>query len=138
MKQITYAAQFKGGAAPADPSNPAVLKVNAKSDGSPLTISGGSQKAATFESTVRMTSEAAFDEDGKIGFGDGSSVNFSTVNEGTVTPSGIEGVTAGAVIWKIDGGEGALAGATGFITSNFFFNMQGEVTDNQVGVIFLP
>lgn len=138
MKQITYAAQFKGGAVPVDESNPGVLKVNAKAEGSPLAISGSNHQATTFESNVRMTSEAAFDEDGKIGFGDGSSIRFSTVNEGAVAPSGAEGVTAGAVIWKIDGGEGALAGATGYITSNFFFNMQGEVTDNQVGVIFLP
>lgn len=137
MKQLTYAAQFKGGAAPVDESNPGVLKVNAKSDGSPLSI-GGKTEATTFESTVRMTSEAAFDEDGKIGFGGGNAIRFSTVNAGSVAPSGIEGVTAGAVIWKIDGGEGELAGATGYITSNFFFNMEGEVTDNQVGVIFLP
>jgi hypothetical protein len=45
---------------------------------------------------------------------------------------------AGAIIWRIDEGQGPLAAATGYITSNFTVNALGEVVDNQVGVIFVP
>lgn len=140
MKQLTYAMQFKGSAAPKDAANPGVLgvKANGKSVGSALAGSLVDAAKADFDSTVRMMEEGTFDEDGTISFGNGNSLRFSTLNKGHVAPSPEPGVTAGAIIWKIDGGEGQFAGASGLITSNFFFNEAGEVTDNQFGVIFAP
>jgi hypothetical protein len=41
-------------------------------------------------------------------------------------------------MWRIDGGEGQFAGATGLITSNFFVGADLTVTDHHVGVILLP
>ncbi len=140
MKQLTYAMQFKGSAAPTDAANPGVLgvKANGKSVGSALAGSLVEAGKADFDSTVRMMEEGSFDEDGTISFGNGNSLRFSTLDKGHVAPSPEPGVTAGAIIWKIDGGEGQFAGASGLITSNFFFNEAGEVTDNQFGVIFAP
>lgn len=140
MKQLTYAMQFKGSAAPKDAANPGVLgvKANGKSVGSALAGSLVEAGKADFDSTVRMMEEGSFDEDGTISFGNGDSLRFSTLDKGHVAPSPEPGVTAGAIIWKIDGGEGQFAGASGLITSNFFFNEAGEVTDNQFGVIFAP
>jgi hypothetical protein len=141
--------QFKGSAAPEDQSNPGVLRVQASAQSSVIrsaigmhglttNLEGAAGSTAKFESQVRMGEAGAFDEDGVISFGDGNCVRFVTVNEGHVEPSPEPGLTAGAVIWRIEGGEGQFAGASGFITSNFWFNMQGEVTDNQFGVIFVP
>ena len=140
MRQLVYAMQFLGSAAPKDEANPGVLGVQAKgkSVGGALAGSMVDATKADFDSTVRMMEEGAFDEDGTISFGGGNSLRFSTLNKGHVAPSQAPGVTAGAIIWKIDGGEGQFAGATGLITSNFFFNEAGEVTDNQFGVIFTP
>jgi hypothetical protein len=65
-------------------------------------------------------------------------VRFVTVQEGHVESSGEPGLMAGAVVWRVQGGEGQFAGASGFSTSNYYFNRAGEVTDNQFGVIFVP
>jgi hypothetical protein len=148
MKQLVYSMQFNGNAAPEDDKNPAVLKVKAngistargslKGTGALAGKIGQVEEDATFVSTVRMKDDGTFDEDGTISFGAGNSVRFKTLDRGHAAPSPEPGVTAGAVIWQIEGGEGQFAGASGLITSNFYFNMEGEVTDNQFGVIFAP
>lgn len=145
MKRILYALQFTGSAAP-DASG--VLKVTARAQSASVrttvgadldaVIEPGSGGAAEFESDVTMMGDTAFDEKGTIRFGDAGSLRFTTVGRGTVGASPEEGVTAGAVIWKVEGGDGKLSGVSGLITSNFFFNMASEVTDNQVGVLYLP
>ncbi|MBV8818796.1 MAG: hypothetical protein JO022_10605 [Acidobacteriaceae bacterium] len=43
----------------------------------------------------------------------------------------------GAVIWKVDGGEGQFEKASGYITSNFSVNAEGDVVDYHMGSIFL-
>ncbi len=40
--------------------------------------------------------------------------------------------------WRIEGGEGQFAGASGLITSNFFVGGTLAVTDHHFGVILLP
>jgi len=147
MKQLVYGIQFSGNAAPEDP-NPAVLKVKANGHSTVLgTIKGTGALAgkigqidedATFASTVQMLADGAFEEDGTISFGKGDSLRFRSLGKGHVAPSPMPDITYGAVIWQIEGGEGKLQGATGLITSNFYFNAAGEVTDNQFGVIFAP
>lgn len=145
MKSVLYALQFKGSAAP-DASGVLKVKGTAPSGSIRTTISNdlsaviepGSGGAAEFESDVTMMGDTAFNETGTIRFGPAGSLRFSTVGRGTVGPSPEEGVSAGAVIWKVEGGEGALDGVSGLITSNFFFNTAGEVTDNQIGVLYLP
>jgi hypothetical protein len=44
---------------------------------------------------------------------------------------------SGAVMWRVDGGDGQFAGASGYITSNFTMDEAGHVTDNQFGVIYV-
>jgi hypothetical protein len=78
-------------------------------------------------------------ESGIIVFGEGTHrLYFSTKGYGHLGPSAEDGLSAGAVIWQIDQGEGAFAGATGIITSNFTVSAQGEVVDNQFGMLFIP
>ena len=40
--------------------------------------------------------------------------------------------------WRVEGGEGQFAGASGLITSNFFVGEDLAVTDHHLGVLFLP
>ncbi len=147
MPELTYSLQFKGAAAPKE-GNPAVLNVRATAPGRAVRclvgatgLTSSSEPAggdeAVFESEVSMTGPGTFDETGRITFGSGNVLRFSNVAPGHVAPAAESGINAGAVIWKIDGGEGQFAGASGLITSNFFFGATGEVTDNQTGVIFL-
>ena len=43
----------------------------------------------------------------------------------------------GAVIHRVEGGEGQFAESAGLITSNFLLSDTGEVTENHLGLIFV-
>ena len=148
MKQIYYTLQFTGGAAPKAGATGVMKATTSASscsmttaigpegvNGTLQTIAGGT---ATFESEVTLKSESSFDESGTIRFGSGNSaLRFSTVGQGFMGPSANPKLQHGSVMWRVDGGEGQFAGATGLITSNFTLSDKGEVTDNHFGIIFV-
>ncbi len=148
MPQIVYAMQFRGQAAPTSGSPPTMM-VSAVGRSCSITsavgpgglessISPASGGEARFDSQVTMTGDGSFLESGTITFGEGGhSLTFSTVGQGHIGRSPEEGVNHGSVIWRIDGGQGQFEGATGLITSNFTLNGDRQVTDHQVGVIFV-
>jgi hypothetical protein len=147
MKQIIYAMQFKGQGGPG--ASPNVLKATTSSPSSTLTtvvgpegVHGSVQPAAggkaSFESEVTVTGDTSFVEAGTIRFGDGKhSLRFSTVGAGYLGDSPEPKLKSGAVMWKVDGGEGQFAGASGYITSNFTMDEAGHVIDHQFGVIYV-
>ncbi len=91
----------------------------------------------TFESEV-VLSEDGFDEHGTISYAGRGSLTFDTIGMGHIEASQVQGLNHGSVIWRVTGGEGEFAGATGLITSNFTFGKQGEVADNQWVRLFIP
>jgi hypothetical protein len=54
-----------------------------------------------------------------------------------LAPSASPGLRHGTVTWELDGGSGPFAGASGRITSNFTVTEEGDVADEQLGLIFL-
>jgi hypothetical protein len=92
----------------------------------------------SYDTHVTFTSETTFTESGRVAVGrSGDGLFVSTVGEGYIGPSPDPSILHGAVVWRIDGGEGALEGASGLITSNFQFQPdRGDVTEYQVAVIF--
>lgn len=147
MKQVIFALQFKGKAAPGASAN--VMKASTTSPSSTVTsvvgaegvqgkIGSAAGGVAQFESEVTITGATSFQEQGSIKFGDGNNrLHFSTVEQGYLGDSPEAGLKSGAVMWRVDRGEGQFAGASGYITSNFTLSDAGEVTDNQFGVIFV-
>jgi hypothetical protein len=147
MKQIIYVMQFKGTAAPGASAN--VMKASTSASSSTVTtvvgkdgVQGKIESApggtAQFESEVTLTGGTSFLEKGTIRFGDGNNrLHFSTVEHGYLGDSADPKLKSGAVMWRVDGGEGQFAGASGYITSNFTLSDAGDVTDNQFGVIFV-
>ena len=148
MRQIIYAMQFKGQAAPVEGTS-GVLKAATSATSCSITTSvvdegvrstlqpaeGGK---AAFESTVTFTGDTSFQESGTITFGESKHrFHFSTVGEGYIGGSADPKLKHGSVMWQIESGDGQFEGATGLITSNFFVSDTGEVTDNHFGVIFL-
>jgi hypothetical protein len=105
-------------------------------------LSGGLQPTgggeAVFESDLTFTSEQSFQEIGAIEFGNGNRVRFSTIGSGYLGASLDHVRRHGTVMWRIEGGEGQFAGATGLITSNFFVATDLTVTDHHLGVILVP
>jgi hypothetical protein len=147
MKQVIYAMQFKGTAGPGSAAN--IMKAATSSPSTTITSIVGAEGVqgkltpaaggnAQFESEVTLTGETSFLEKGSIRFGDGNNrLHFSTVAPGYLGDSADAKLKSGAVMWRVDGGEGQFAGASGYITSNFTLSDVGEVIDNQFGVIFV-
>jgi hypothetical protein len=146
MKQIIYAMQFKGKAGPGTSAN--VMKASTNAPSNTIATVVGAQgvqgkieptagSRAEFESEVTLAGETSFLEKGSIRFGDGNRLHFSTIEHGYLGDSADPKLKSGAVMWRVDSGEGQFAGASGFITSNFTLSDTGDVTDNQFGVIFV-
>lgn len=152
MKQIIYALQFKGQAVPTN--KPGVLKTQMTAQSCVIAtiiaaagVNGATQHAtggnAVLESEVRVleqtsAGETIFQESGTIAFGErGHRLRFSTVGQGRSGPSADPKLRHGTVTWRVEGGHGQFAGASGLITSNFLISDTGEVTDNHIGVIFV-
>jgi len=148
MKQLIYAMQFKGSAAPKAGVS-GVIKASTTASSCTLSsvvgpggVSGTLQPAsgaqASFESEVTLIGDTSFTEAGTIRFGDSNhSLRFSTVGQGFLGKSPDAALQHGSVMWRVDGGEGQFAGASGLITSNFTLSATGEVTDNHFGLIFV-
>lgn len=148
MKEIVFALEFKGSAAPVPGSETRLratttapgqtLRATFKPDGVQAAIEHGGGDPARFESEVEIVGDGQFLESGSIAYGSAGRVTFKTVGRGTLGPSPMPGVQRGAVLWEVTGGEGRFAGASGLITSNFTVGEQGEVVDDQFARIVLP
>jgi hypothetical protein len=149
MKELVFALEFRGSVAPVAGSDKKLqartsavsqtLRSVLKPDGiqgSIETSTGGG--SASFESEVEIVGEGAFVESGSFRYGDAGRVSFRTVGRGILGASPQAGLQRGAVLWEVMGGEGALAGAQGLITSNFVVSAGGAVVDNHFTRIYVP
>ena len=147
MSQIGYAMQFRGSAGPQEgKENELWAKTGSTTNGLSTALGAGgptlaideaASPRASFTSNVQMLEDGSFTEDGTIDFGEAGTLDFTTIGTGWMGPSAEDGLTHGGIIWRIDGGTGPLAGASGIITSNFTVSGSGDVVDNQWGVIFV-
>jgi hypothetical protein len=147
MKQLIFALQFKGSAAPVEGADGKLrAKTTARSQalrtmlgatGVTGAVEPTTGEAAVFESEVQITGAGTFVESGTIRYGGAASVRFRTVGQGVLGPSPVDGLQRGAVIWEVVEGHGPLAGASGLITSNFSVGPNGEVIDNQFAQLFV-
>jgi hypothetical protein len=147
MREIIYAMRFTGQATPVG-TDSNMLKAATTAPSVTLTSTVGTDGLAgelrpadggeaVFASEVTFTSETAFQETGTIAFGDGNVLRFGTVGSGYLGGSADPARKHGTVMWRVEGGEGQFAGATGLITSNFFVGENLAVTDHHFGVIFV-
>jgi hypothetical protein len=142
MKPITYSLQFRGQAAQLERG----LQKQARAPGCALVTSlthAGVQGTfvwapdddeAFFESTLTFTDRGGFDEAGTIVFSRGHSLRV--LGRGQLASSADTQLLHGTVVWEVAGGEGQFENASGRITSNFLLSETGELTENQLGVIF--
>lgn len=148
MRQLVYAQRFTGRATPAGPDG-SVLTVAATAPGPmPVVTPGLDEPAgalaaipsgeAVLDAEMTLTGESSFQEIGTIAFGEGHRLHFGTIGSGYLGPSADPTLKHGTVMWRIEGGEGQFAGASGLITSNFVVGDELSVTDHHFGVIFLP
>jgi hypothetical protein len=142
MKPITYSLQFRGLAAELEGG----LRKQASAPGCALVTSlthegvAGSfvwapgQEEAFLESTLAFTDRETFEEQGTIVFAHGHALHVR--GPGRLAASPDPHLRHGTVTWEIVGGDGQFEGASGRITSNFLVSDTGDLTENQLGVVF--
>jgi hypothetical protein len=145
MRQLVYALRFTGWATPTGPDG-SVLAVKATAPGAIFVTSvGPAGLAARLEpgigaeaaltSEVTVTGKTSFQEVGTIAFGDDHWLRFATVGSGYLSTAPLG--RHGAVVWRIEGGEGQFAGARGLITAHVVIGADLEMIGHHLGVIFL-
>jgi hypothetical protein len=142
MRPVTYSLQFRGLASVLENG----LRKEASAPGCALVTSlthdgvAGSfvwapgDDEAFLDTTLALTAPNVFEERGTIVFARGHAVRVR--GRGRLAQSHDPHLRHGTVVWEVVGGEGQFGGASGRITSNFLLSDTGDLTENQLGVIF--
>lgn len=142
MKPITFSLQFRGQVAQSEEG----LRKQARAPGCALVTSltaegpdahfewAPGEEEALLESMLAFRDVRRFDELGTIVFALGNSLRIR--GSGRLAPSADPDLRQGTVVWTIEGGDGHFEGATGLITSNFLLSGTGDLTENQLAVVF--
>jgi hypothetical protein len=144
VQQLTYALQWKG---QVTPETETVFVVHETIKSCSITtvvnsggITGGFDPAAVadgeFRTRVEVQQDGKFTEAGTIRFGE-HALFVSTKVPGWLEQSPDPQAQHGTVTFEVIGGEGQFDGARGIITSNFSITDDGEVTEHQVGVLYI-
>ncbi len=99
MKELVFALEFKGNAAPVPGSDKRLqaktsatsqtLRSILRADGIQASVESAGAGSASFQSEVDIVGEGMFVESGTIQYGDAGKVSFRTVGRGTLGPSPI-------------------------------------------------
>jgi hypothetical protein len=94
-------------------------------------------RGARVDTRLVFTDETTFRDEGTIDLGGGGCPPLPLTRERHLAESPDGSVRQGASVLEIDGGDGRYAGASGRITSNVVLLSNGEITDDQVAVLFI-
>ncbi len=92
---------------------------------------------AFLQSLLSLDGNGFFAETGTVDFGHGHELHLRTTELGRLAPSAAEELRHGTAVLEVVGGTGQFEGASGRISSNFVVSDTGDLTDNQLGVIFV-
>jgi hypothetical protein len=142
MRPITYSLQFRGqaterggGLRKEASAPPCALLTSLGHDGvEGHYVWAPDDDEAFLASTVTLGDDGTFDEEGTIVFSVGHAVRIR--GRGRIDSSPDRNLRHGTIVWRVTGGEGRFEGASGRITSNFLLSDTGDLTENQLGVIF--
>ena len=142
MQRIVMTALFQGEAA-APSGDPPHTDPRASSISIEAVSADGSDagmERASYENHAVFTSESTFAETGTISFDDGDAeLEIATLSDGTLGPCAQPDVLHGAAVYRITGGGGGFAQATGLVTTNFLLWPEtGRFEERQVAVVFVP
>jgi hypothetical protein len=124
MKQITFSLRFEGEAVALDGGR----------------LWAESRAAAGIEEALcrrelDLRADGSLAETGVLSFGADAALTFRA--RGVLGASPDPAVRHGTAVLEVTGGSGRLAGARGFVTSNFLLADTGELTDHHLGLLFL-
>jgi hypothetical protein len=124
MKQIVYSQRLGGRLTAVAPG---VLAASLKDSAQPATVDG--QLSFADERSFQLTGEVRLEAEGTL--------RFRSLETGRLDPTPEPGLRHGTAVLEICGGTGRFHGAHGRITSNFVVSDDGEITDHQLGVVFV-
>jgi hypothetical protein len=142
VKPITFSLQFRGQVAQSGeglrkqasaPGCALVTSLTAEGPDGHFVWARGDEEAL-LESMLAFRDERRFEEVGTIVFALGNSLRIR--GSGRLAPSADPDLRQGTVVWTIEGGDGHFEGASGLITSNFLLSATGDLTENQLGIVF--
>jgi hypothetical protein len=145
MRHVAFSMQFRGHstrlspgvltARATAPSSAFVTQIDPDGVHGRFELRDGAE--AHLECRLTFLDDSRFEEVGTISFGNGNALRFRTSGAGSLAPAAEFGLRHGAAAWDVDGGAGVFAGASGRIVSNFLLSDTGDLTDHQLGVLFL-
>lgn len=111
-----------------------------RADGVSTTVHAVAGDLAFLECELRLTPPDRFDGKGMLSFGEGSehALRFATIGGGHLERSEELGKMTGSASWRVEGGDGQFASATGLIASTFTISDDGDLSEYHCGMIFLP
>ncbi len=133
MKPVAFCLKFQGELVELDRGR-LWAETRAELNGMPreLGLSGGE---ALCRRDFELTDDGSLVQRGEMSFGAGDAITFSA--RGRLRPSPDPRFRHGTAVLEVTGGRGRLAGARGFVTSNFLLSETGELTDHHQCVLFL-
>src|ERR1700704_1350200 len=134
MGPIAFALKFQGEAVEIDPGR-FWSETRAHLGGGSCALDGDGDAEALCRRNLELTNDGSLLERGEMSFGPGDAITFSA--RGRLRASPDPHLRHGTAILEVTGGRGKLAGAQGFVTSNFLLSDAGELTDHHQGLIFL-
>lgn len=142
---LAYALEFRGEALPDDdglvfraraPSGTIETRV-ARDGVSSLHIVDDLAEEAMLQARLAFRADGSFTARTTLDFGHGHRLFIETAGEGRLGDSADEHLRHGTAVFRVAGGVGQFRGATGQVTSNFVLSDTGDLTDRQVGIVFL-
>ena len=142
MRRIVITTRFEG-QADAPSGDPPQTDPRARSVSLDAVLADGSDAGihrASYENHAVFTGESSFSEAGTIRYDDGDGeVEIATLSDGTLGPCTDPDVLHGAAVYRITGGGGRFAQATGLVTTNFLlWPATGRFEERQVAIVFVP
>ena len=137
MQPIAFALQLEGQAVDLDGGRFWVeTREPAQSTGhDPRRLDGIGDGSASCRRQLELWADGSLVQTGELDFGAGDSVTFRA--RGVIATSPDPSRKHGTAVLEVTGGRGRLAGARGYVTSNFLLAESGELTDHQLGLLFL-
>lgn len=134
MKPVAFCLKFQGELVELDRGR-LWAETRAQMRGLPGELGQASNGEALCRRDFELTDDGSLMERGEMSFGAGDAITFSA--RGRLRPSPEPRFRHGTAVLEVTGGRGRLAGARGFVTSNFLLSDTGELTDHHQCVLFL-
>lgn len=130
MPTLSFALELRGHATPVSPG---VLLTRASGSHSVF----GIEEEALLEGRLSLLDGDSFELAATVGLGDGTAFRLRTLTPGALAPAPESGLRIGTAVCEVDRGSGRLTGVSGRLASSFVLSATGELTDCQVGVLFV-